>query len=279
MSISAYVYAAGFSQEQMENDWTQGDPTELSIPAPEDAETNALGSEQPMSSQEDISYAIQMTETILEPEHNLETFGATVIDYNIVTELMDEVGKVRIRQGRLHVERPQVITPTYYANQLLENFGDEASEYAEWLRKTQEGLRILQYGLRFRKEEAQEQIVEGHIEEVAEKIAEEEKEEGKNFSGVLIGIDDMWEVSLLKFASEVIQGSAQTHFRELSKHGLLEGTSNDVPNAVRVEIESEFRNAQGDRDRIHALGNKLRQYGILEEYEDRFFELVKQLRQ
>ncbi len=276
MSISAYVYAAGY-QEHLKKENLRLQNGAAPSDTPDGAEPNIQGTQQSMSSQEDISYAIQMTETVLSPESNLETFGATVIDYHIITELLDEVGKVRIRHGRLHIERPQVITPTYYANQLLENFGEEASEYAEWLRNSQQGLRIIQYGLRFRKEEAEEEVVEGQIKEVADQIADQEK--GKNLAGVLIGVDDMWEVSLLKFASEVIQGSAQTHFRELSKHGLLEGTSNDIPNAVRVEIESDFRNAEGDRDRIHALGNKLRQYGILDEYEDRFFELVKQLRE
>jgi hypothetical protein len=61
----------------------------------------------------------------------------------------------------------------------------------------------------------------------------------------------------------------------MASRGLLQATSNNVPNAVRIEIESDFRAAQGDRDKARALGEKLRGYGLFEEYEDRFFELFR----
>ncbi|MFO7820747.1 MAG: hypothetical protein R6V56_01615 [Lentisphaeria bacterium] len=231
-----------------------------------------------MASREEIEYASALTEIVHSPRNKLETFGATVVEYHVVTELMDSVSKVRIRQGRFHVERPRLITPTFYANQLAENFGEEAREYADQFSTSEEGMRILQYGLKFRKEEHNQQVVPGNLKEVADQIAEDLKQNEENFAGVIIGVDDLWEVSLVRFGIELIGASAPKNIRDLSQRGLMEGTANDVPVFVREEIESDFQNAGANRDRIHALGNKLRKYGLLEEYEDRFYGLVRNCR-
>ena len=231
-----------------------------------------------MASREEIEYASELTETVLEPRKKLETFGATAVDYHVVTELLDSVGKVRIREGRFHVERPQVITPSYFASQLVDNFGDEAREYAQQFAHSQDGMRIIQYGLRFRKEEENQSIVPGQIKEVADQIAADLKRREEMFAGVIIGVDDLWEVSLLRFGIELIGASAPHQVRELHERGLLKGTDNDIPMAVREELNHDFLDAAGNRDKIHALGNKLRKYGLLGEYEDRFYELVRDLK-
>lgn len=231
-----------------------------------------------MASREEFEYAVELTETVLEPRQTLETFGATMINYHVVSELLDEVGKVRIRKGKVNVERPQVITPRFYANELVDNFGEEAKEYAEQFAKSSEGTRIIRYGLKFRKQEHDQSVVPGNISEVANQMADDLKRRGEDFAGVVIGVDDLWEISLLRFIIEVVGSSAPRNVKELSDRGLLQSTTNDVPAAVRAEIESDFRAAEGDRDRIHALGNKLRKHGILEEYEERFFSLIRGLK-
>lgn len=230
-----------------------------------------------MASRAEIEYASELTETVLQPEKPLETFGVTAVGYYVVTELLDTVGRVRIREGRFHVERPQVITPSYFASQLVENFGEEARTYAERFAKSPEGLRILQYGLQFRKEENRQSVVPGNLDDVAHEIARDLRSREDAFSGVVIGVDDLWEVSLLRFGIELIGASAPKHVRDLAGEGLLDPTRNGVPAAVREELESDFIQAAGDRDSIHALGNKLRKYGLLSEYEDRLYELIRKL--
>ena len=93
--------------------------------------------------------------------------------------------------------------------------------------------------------------------------------------GVVIGDDDHWEVSLLKFINEVVQRSLPHNARDMARRGLLQASSNNVPNAVRVELESEFRAAAGSRGKARELGEKLRSYGLFDEYEDRFFDLYR----
>jgi len=228
-----------------------------------------------MDDKDKIWYAAHATRVVSSPKKVLETFGATSIQYHILSSLLDDVGKVRIRRGKIVAERPKVITPSYYMNQFLENFGKEAQQYVDELLNTTAGLRILQYGLRFRKEEYNEEVVQGVIGDVAEQVSADVHRDDGTLSAVVIGDDDLWEICLLKFVGDVIQNSAPHNFRELSSRGLLDAPDGHVPNAVRVEIESDFRAAKGHRDRVQLLGQKLKKYGLFEQYEDRFYVLLR----
>lgn len=229
-----------------------------------------------MPHKDEIWYAANATRVVYNPRESLETFGETAIHYFLLSDLLDSVNQVRIRQGKILAERPRVITPKYFVSQALHNFGEEAQSYIEWLLNSAEGIRVLEYGLRFRKEEYSEEVVAGNIDEIGEQVAKQAEKNDHERCAVLIGVDDLWEVSLLKFFSDVIRGSAPHNFRDLAGRGLLDASSGNVPNAVRIEIESDFRTAEGDRDRVQQLGAKLRQYGLFDEYQDRFFGLLKQ---
>ena len=73
-----------------------------------------------MGKEEDIWYAVNVTRVVVPPQRSLETFGTTTIQYQLLSELMDEVNKVRIRQGTVYAERPQIITPNHFASLLLD---------------------------------------------------------------------------------------------------------------------------------------------------------------
>ncbi len=231
-----------------------------------------------MPHRDEIWYAATATRVVLAPQRDLETFGQTSVHYYVVTELLDAVNQIRVRQGKIVAERPRVIMPRYFVSQALENFGKEAQQYVESLLRSTEGLRILEYGLRFRKEEHSEEVIQGEVNEVADQVAAQAKDRSSVVCGVVIGVDDLWEVSLLKFMSQVISGSAAHNIRELAGRGLLDAPDGTVPNAVRVELESDFRDAAGSRDRLEKLGKKLRDYGVFKQYEDRFFGLLRSVR-
>jgi len=231
-----------------------------------------------MPSEHDIWYALSETEIVYAPRQNLETFGTSRAHYYVLSELMDTVGQVRIRQGIIHAERPRLITPKLYANELLDNFGEDARSFADWLIESGEALRILSYGLRFRKDEHAEETIGGELRAVADNIIADVKDRNDALYSVILGVDDFWEVSLVAYAYELVRQSAPTNFQALAKRGLLDSTSGNVPMAVRVEIQNDFRQAEGDPQRIKALGRKLRRYGLFEDYEDRFYALIKNLR-
>ena len=79
-----------------------------------------------MLSQDDFEYAMENTRVIVPPRHRIETFGTSVVNYYLVTEEMDTTNVSRVREGQIHAERPEIITPNHMARLLLEGFGEEA---------------------------------------------------------------------------------------------------------------------------------------------------------
>ena len=47
-----------------------------------------------------VQYAIENTAVIHAPERRIDTFGSTSFRFFLVTEMMDSVNEVRIRDGR-----------------------------------------------------------------------------------------------------------------------------------------------------------------------------------
>ncbi len=229
-------------------------------------------------SPDDIWYAAKQTRIVHSPEQKLETFGETKVHYYLVSELLDTVGQVRIRDGVFEARRPRLITPDYLARQLTENFGREARQYAQWLVDSGEAVRLLEYGLSFYKDQHRERVITGNPETVSDNIVRDQEAWPERMFAVIIGVDDLWEVSLLRFASRLIQDSVPRHLRELSRRGLLDASGESaIPAGVRVEIENEFQAARGKPERIKSLGRKLQDFGVFAEYEDRLYALLREL--
>lgn len=222
----------------------------------------------------DFWYAVNNTEIVSLPSRHLETFGTTVLHYHLVSELMDAVGQVRIREGRMLASQPQIITPQAYSQTLLEGFGEEAGKYVDWLRTHEKDIRILQYGYRLRQESFTEHLVHDDKQAVVDRVREEVKKKGDPLSAVVVGVDDPWDVCLIKLFWEVVQHSAHTNVQQLAQRHMFD-ESGGVPRGVRTEIERAFLDASRDPRQIAALGKRLQGCGLFEEYQDRFFALVK----
>jgi hypothetical protein len=208
------------------------------------------------------------------PARRLETFGNTLVNYHMVSEPMDSTRQTRVREGRIQAFRPQILTPQSYANSMLDGFGKEAEAYAEWLRDHAQDLHILRYGFQIRKEETQELLLAENYETVKEQVRERVQAKADPLSAVLTGVDHPWEVCLLKLMSDLIRHSVPGNMRELERRRLLDDQGG-LPRGVRDELDGDFRSASRDSRLIQALGAKLQQYGVFEEYQDRFFALVK----
>ncbi len=221
----------------------------------------------------DIWYAVNNTRVLLTPARRLETFGATTVNYHLVSELMDSVEQVRIREGRIKAERPQIITPTSYAGSMLEGFGEDAEQYAEWLRQHESDLRILKYGFVIRKQETSEEIVNDSLKTVSDRVRRRVEARDDPMAAVVVGVDKPWEVCLLKLMVDIIRESVPGNLRDMQRRNLLENVKG-TPRAIRNEIESDFAAAASNPDLIKALGRKLQRYGLFDEYEDRFFALL-----
>ena len=222
----------------------------------------------------DFWYAVNNTDVMLLPEKHLETFGATILNYHLVTELMDSVGQIRIREGRMEAGQPQIITPSGYMQTDMEGFGEEAQKYVDWLKKHEQDIKVLQYDYKLKQESFSEHVVTDSMESVVKRVHESVKISNDPMSAVLVGVDDLWDVSLICLFREVIQKSAGFNMQEMQKRSLFE-QDNGVPRHVRNSIDDAFKAANKDSSLITSLNTKLQGLGLFDEYEDRFFSLVK----
>ena len=170
---------------------------------------------------ESFFYALEHTKTHVEPTGLIETFGSTVFDFVLISELMDEVNRVRLRHGTLQAERPRIVTAEHYAKIMLDGFGDQAREFADWLEQHGDDLKLLRYGFQFTKSNLREEIVSGHLDSIVAEAARDARAGGETRRAVIESIDDAWEVSLLKLAFETAQRSSGANVGEWRKRGLI----------------------------------------------------------
>ena len=171
--------------------------------------------------QDDFDYAIENTQVILAPERQIATFGSTSFNFYLISELMDRVDQVRVRNGKIHADRPQILTPEHYCRLLLEGFGEKAQRYVDQLREHARNVAVLRYGFQFRKTDVTEQTMRDSIDAVINRTKRRVESENEPLSAVIQGVDDAWEVCLLKFTIDLIERSSGENLGDFRKRGLL----------------------------------------------------------
>ncbi len=177
-----------------------------------------------MSSNPDFDrwYAARQVKILMHPSHQLETFGSTLVNYHLISELDDHPGKIRVREGRLEAHPPLVIMPTI-DTVTTEGLGDEAQEYLEYLKQNEENLRILQYGFHLKSDRFSEQIVTDSLEAVTARVKEEVLSTNDKFAAVLQGVDEPWDIALVELWRREVVRSARKNIKELQDSGKLFG--------------------------------------------------------
>jgi len=175
-----------------------------------------------MSSNPDFDrwYAAKRARFLVEPRHHLETFGNTLVNYHLISELPDHPGKVRIREGRLEAHQPLVITPNF-APVETEGLGDEARAYLEFLRENERNLRILQYGYHLKSDNFSEQIGTDRLSVVTERVRQAVLDSNDLFGAVIQCVDEPWDVALVELWLREVNRSARNNIDELQKDGKL----------------------------------------------------------
>ena len=188
-----------------------------------------------MNNLEEIWYAAKSTQIVYMPPKLLETFGETRVQYLVAAEDLDNPAQVHLHDGVVTAERPRIITPQYYRQRMVENFGPDARKYFDEVLAKDTTARFLQYGLKFSKQEYRTQVVTGDLREIAEQAAKDAQDNLHELRGVAIGVDDTWEISLLYFITQLVQRSLPYHARDIASRGMLD-LQDGVPVAVRQEI-------------------------------------------
>ncbi len=224
--------------------------------------------------------AVEQTYVVKYPKQHLATFGITNIDYFVVTEpLYTAIDSQKkdlegvVRSGKVKAEQPTLITPTYAMN--LNGFSEDAYRYfdqvAQMYGPNSPGI-MYQYN----NEPKGLEILSGNPNEIAHRISKELKDKKNDLSVVISGVDEFWDVALLKFIYEFTASSVSFNSKEMRGVGLMEPhmTSGGIPTAAVNQIEGMFVSVEKGGS-AEALKGELDKWGVYSYYEDRFLDLFK----
>ena len=224
---------------------------------------------------ERIAYAVIHTKVLRPPRQTLATFGNTSIRYFVLTEpsyneLVKESGDIVIREGRVIAEKPKVVTPSYLIK--LEGFGDNARRCFRQL-IAEEGPHTPGILYQYSNQPKGLSIVSGDIMSVMERIEKDIK--GDPLTAIIQGVDELWDVSLLKFIRDMTNRSVEGNLMELGGSGLVSVDSSGVTGDARRGIDGMFRAVKMNREDPERLKEELDRWDVFHEYEDKFLDLFR----
>jgi hypothetical protein len=238
-----------------------------------------------------IKYAIENTEVLKKPDKLLSTFESTTVHYYMLTIpfYIEFEGKVPesetiIREGKITWQKPKLITPYYILR--MEGFSEEAKQAFQILTSDNADIAMMFYKLKFVKDYDRMEIVSNSIKEVSRKIKEDIKKRKDPFCTIIKGIDEYWDVSLMKFVYDLATSSAYlSQFPEMLRDNLLSVNAsgypvlskdkNGIPFTAKKEIENLFRLYEKGEMEAVKLKEEIDSWGLFEYYQDRFFNLFK----
>ena len=234
-----------------------------------------------LENERDWRRAIEQTWVVRYPKQHLATFGSTNVAYYVVTEpIYKDLGIAKdegvVRTGRVISERPALITPMYAMN--LQGFSSEAYEYFREvaMRSGPNSAGVL---YQYKNEAGKMDIVSGNPSEIAHRIGDDLDRRKEDLSVVMVGVDELWDVALLKFIYEFTSSSVSGNVQEFKARGLLDPQPEygGVPRAATQRIDQLFKEVEagGSPDTLKA---ELDRWGLFEFYQDRFLSLFRRRR-
>ena len=216
-----------------------------------------------------IRYALENTELVRAPQQSLATFGSSVIDYYVVTELVGNLSVVR--DGKVIAERPKIVPPAYLVN--VEGFSEQARRYMAMMARERPYESGILY--RYKNEPKGMNVVSEPIKQVISKLSSQIEDERNPLSTIIRGVEELWDISLLMFIYELTTKSVHTNVAEFGRRGFLEMDAGGVPQGARDYIEELFEQASRNPSRAPELVVELNRWGLFAEYQDRFFALFR----
>ncbi len=243
-----------------------------------------------MPQKEDIQRALEATEIHHFPEKYLSTSEKTRLHYFVLTEpayleiYPEEGPETRIREGWITWEKPRLITPGYLLQ--ADGFSDEAREALRMLAGEHPDMASIFYKMNYAQQIDEVRTMPQDIGETAARLEEEQSEADSFLTAIVSGLEELWDVSLMKFIQEYVMESAQENqVPEMESRGYLrrdeEGppqvtrTLEGLPIAARDEIEKLFEKVEAGEAPPSELKKELDRWGVYKQYEDRFLELFK----
>jgi hypothetical protein len=216
-----------------------------------------------------MKFAMDNTVILRPPKQKLATFGSTNVYYYMITELMPEAHVVR--EGRVIAARPKIVTPAYLIN--LEGFSSQAKQYLQMMADVDPNQPGILYS--YKNQTGEMNIVSNPLPALVERINREIDSREDPLSAIIKGVEDMWDVSLIKFTFELTSSSAYHNYTEFWGRGSLARSEGGIPREAMDGIERLFELCREDASQAARLAAELRRWNLWESYQDRFLQLFK----
>ncbi len=212
------------------------------------------------------------------PKQKLASFGTSVVTYNMVTKPLyqaldtdKQTEEAVLRRGTVKAERPQIVTPQFLSR--AQGFGDEAQEFMrELIRRGQADDPGILYT--YSNTSGHMEIISSRPEDVADRISRQIDSESRPLEAVVLGVDELWDVSLMKFIFDLTNSSAPTNAADFMRSGRME-VSDGVPMDARLRIEELFLQVRNGNLDPTVLHEELEGWQLFDEYQDQFFHVLK----
>lgn len=224
-------------------------------------------------------YNVLMNTVVVKlPKQTLASFGTTVVTYNMVTKpLYQALDRDKgteesvLRRGTVKAERPKIVTPQFLSR--AHGFGDEAQEFMrELIRMGLGGEPGILYT--YSNHPGQMEIISNRPESVADRISRQIEQESRPLEAVILGVDEFWDVSLMKFIFDLTNNSAPMNTADFMSAGRMD-VDDGVPMDARLRIEELFLQVRsGNLDPV-VLHRELEAWQLFDEYQDRFFQTLR----
>lgn len=165
----------------------------------------------PESFEERFRAALEQTKVHRARRTNLFTFGATRLPYIFAAESAVNRGETVVRTGEIVTEKPNLILP------------EEIPTFSGFQTDDGEGRQLqLVFGRLFRfpavhcrNDGVALEVVPGEMERVVDGRIAELDRSGNSRTAVISGREDLWHISLMVYAGEMMHRSAPDNIREM----------------------------------------------------------------
>lgn len=162
---------------------------------------------------------LRETRLVRAPKRMLSTFGATRIQYHLVSPVDELADRTRLREGFVVSEKPLVLTPRALRER-FEGFGEDAREFFGWLDSRYGGLlRALEY--RFKNQDFKARVVGQDPVSTAERIREDVDSHDVREAAVISCPDGAWALALMKFTLDEAERSFPVNVKDLERRGMF----------------------------------------------------------
>jgi hypothetical protein len=244
-----------------------------------------------MQNKKKIKEVLENTEILMEPDDLISTSHDTTLHYFVLSEpyyleeFPEEGPETKVREGRITWEKPKLLTPDYMIN--MSGFSGEAKKAMEMIASDNPDLAGLLYKMNYKKQSISTFTLARDIEEAQGKIEEDMINGEDNLTVIIKGVDELWDVSLMKFIQSLMLKSAyKSQLPYYEDKGYLstddEGYSvvtrnlEGLPIAASEEIERMFELVKKGEEDPSKLKQELDRWGVFDAYQDRFFDLFKE---